>query len=164
MKNKIVGYLVIGIALIVGILTYIFTNTLEQIHSATCTMGPTCAAYQSINFQQITGIIFTILLVLVGLYLVFFGQERVEVIKKIREKIKVEENKKDYSKILPKLSADERKIAKAIIDSHGAIFQSELAEKTGFDKVKVTRILDRLEGQSIIERRRRGMTNIVLLK
>ena len=44
------------------------------------------------------------------------------------------------------------------------MFQSDIAEKTGFDKVKVTRVLDRLEGKQLIERKRRGMTNIVILR
>jgi uncharacterized membrane protein len=44
------------------------------------------------------------------------------------------------------------------------LFQAELIEKTDFNKVKVSRILDKLEGKGLIERRRRGMTNLVLLK
>jgi len=51
-----------------------------------------------------------------------------------------------------------------IIESDGSIIQSDLVERTKFNKVKVTRILDRLEGMNLIERRRRGMTNIVMLK
>lgn len=39
-----------------------------------------------------------------------------------------------------------------------------MKNKTGLTKVKVTRILDRLEGREIIERKRRGMTNVVILK
>jgi len=39
-----------------------------------------------------------------------------------------------------------------------------LIEKTGFGKAKMTRIIDRLEGRCFVERKRRGMTNIVVLK
>ena len=53
---------------------------------------------------------------------------------------------------------------KAVEDAQGTIFQPDLADKTGFSKVKVTRILDRLEGKQLIERKRRGMTNVVVLK
>ena len=35
---------------------------------------------------------------------------------------------------------------------------------TGFGKVKITRVIDRLEGKNLIERRRRGMTNVVVFK
>ena len=84
---------------------------------------------------------------------------------KIVEKIKrVEKEVRrkviDYSK----LDKDERIIVKIIEESNGGIFQAELVEKSGMDKVKVTRILDRLEGRALLERKRRGMTNIVMLK
>lgn len=164
MKNKIVGALVILISLIVGGLTYYFNWTLSQIHSATCTMGLECAANQQINFQLITGIIFTSLLIIVGLYLIFFGEEKVEVIKKIREKVYEKQSRKDYSNELKTMTPEEKKIFNLVLEAQGAIFQSELNEKSGFDKVKVTRILDRLEGQGLIERRRRGMTNVVIVK
>ena len=84
---------------------------------------------------------------------------------KIVEKIKrVEKEVRrkviDYSK----LDKDERIIVKIIEESNGGIFQAELVEKSGMDKVKVTRILDRLEGRALLERKRRGMTNVVILK
>jgi uncharacterized membrane protein len=163
MKNKIVGIIVIAIALIIGGMTYYFNSTLSAIHSLTCSMGPSCTANQEINFQTVMGIVFTALLVLAGLYLVFFGQERVEIIKKIREKIKTG-GKKNYDKVIKTLTSEEKKLFNLVLESQGAIFQSELVEKSGFDKVKVSRILDRLEGHQLIERRRRGMTNIVVLK
>ena len=47
--------------------------------------------------------------------------------------------------------------------SNGTIFQSDLVEKSDFSKVKVSRILDKLEGRQLIERKRRGMTNVVVL-
>lgn len=64
---------------------------------------------------------------------------------------------------MSRLEPDERKLL-SIVQGTGAVFQSELVEKTGFGKVKVTRILDRLEGKGIVERKRRGMTNVVVIK
>ncbi len=68
---------------------------------------------------------------------------------------------KNVSKLL---KPEERVLYNLINQADGAIFQAELVEKSGFTKVKITRILDRLEGRGVIERRRRGMTNIVILK
>ena len=62
------------------------------------------------------------------------------------------------------MTKDEGTVMNFILESNGSIFQSQLVEKTGFNKVRVTRILDNLEGRGLIERKRRGMTNIVLLK
>ena len=47
---------------------------------------------------------------------------------------------------------------------NGSAYQSDLIKETGFSKVKVTRILDKMETADIIERKRRGMTNIIVLK
>lgn len=63
------------------------------------------------------------------------------------------------------LSEHERTIYQLIKESNGSIYQSELVKQTGFNKVKITRILDKLEhDDAIIERKRRGMTNLVVLK
>lgn len=166
MKNKIVGIIIVVIALIIGFITWSFNKTLTNIINISCPHGPSCPMYGSIAFQTNMSLGLTIFILLIGLYLIFFGQEKVEIIKKIRGKVKAEEKakKKDYSKVMSTLSVEERKLLQFIIDSQGAIFQSELIEKSGFDKVKVSRLLDRLEGQGLIERRRRGMTNVIILK
>ncbi|MBS3148671.1 MarR family transcriptional regulator [Candidatus Woesearchaeota archaeon] len=62
------------------------------------------------------------------------------------------------------LGSEESTMFDLIAKADGMIFQNELVEKTGLSKVKVTRILDKLEAKGIIERRRRGMTNAVILK
>jgi uncharacterized membrane protein len=93
-----------------------------------------------------------IAVILVGAYLVFFTEDK----KKPRNKIK-------YSELRKKLSEDENLVLSKIVESDGTIFQSELVEKTDFNKVKITRILDSLEGKGVITRKRRGMTNVVIL-
>ena len=164
MKNKIAGLIIAGITIVFGIMVYSFNAALKKVTTATCTMGTDCSMYSALQYQTNISLIFIVFLLGISVYLIFFGQEKVEIIKKIREKVKITEKKKDYSKILPKLPAEEKKLVNLILESQGAMFQSELVEKSGFDKVKVSRLLDRLEGQQIIERRRRGMTNIVILK
>jgi len=76
----------------------------------------------------------------------------------------LEERKKKWKEIAKILKEDERKIYQAIIESGGIITQSELVEKTGLSKASVSRALDLLESKGLVERRRRGMGNIVLLK
>jgi len=59
---------------------------------------------------------------------------------------------------------DERKIVQIISDEGGTIFQSQLVERSGFSKSKVSIVLDRLEARGLLERRRHGMSNAVVLK
>ncbi len=62
------------------------------------------------------------------------------------------------------LDEDERKIVELLKENGGILFQSDIVEYTGFSKAKVSRILDKLEVKGVVEKRRRGNTNVVILK
>jgi uncharacterized membrane protein len=162
MKNRSVGLLVIGMALLVGFIIYMFNRALTSIVNESCSHGPTCPMWGTIDFQTYIGIGIIVFIVLVGLYFVFFAKDEEQV---SRHQVKAKKvTKEDYESQLKELKQDEKLVFEKILESEGTIFQSDLVEKTGFQKVKVTRILDRLEGKGIIERKRRGMTNVVILK
>src|SRR3989344_7512889 len=61
-----------------------------------------------------------------------------------------------------KLDSEEKNIYE-ILKKNNGIYQSDLIKETSFSKVKITRVLDKLESKGIIERRRRGMTNAIFL-
>jgi uncharacterized membrane protein len=63
-----------------------------------------------------------------------------------------------------KLEGHEKRAYGIIKESNGAILQADLIKRIGLSKVKVTRILDKLERKGLTERRRRGLKNIVLLR
>ncbi len=63
-----------------------------------------------------------------------------------------------------KLDAEEKQIYDLLQQQEGSRYQSDLIQETGFSKVHMTRILDRLEGKKVLERKRRGMTNVVILR
>ena len=76
------------------------------------------------------------------------------------EKI-IEQKKYD----LTKLNSEEKKVFFFIKENKdNGVYQSNIVENFNFPKSKVSRILDRLEQTEIIERKRRGMTNIIFLK
>ena len=165
MKNKVAGYLIIGISILVGFVIWIFNRALADIVSESCSHGPSCPMWGTIDFQTNIGLGVMVFIILIGIYLIFFGKEEKIVTKIIKEQIKDKKISKDnYKDILNKLNNEEKSVFEKIIESEGSMFQSELVEKTDLTKVKVTRILDKLEGKHLIERRRRGMTNIVILK
>ncbi len=73
--------------------------------------------------------------------------------------------KRSWDELLERLSnTDEKKIVSLIIDEGGTIFQSQLVDRSGYSKSKVSLILDRLEAKKILERKRRGMSNVIILK
>jgi hypothetical protein len=163
MRNRIVGFVVLGIAALIGFIIFTFNRALTDIVNTACEHGPTCPMWGNIRFQTDVGIGIMIFVAIVALYLIFFAREKIEQTV-VKQEIKAKEVKKEhYEEELNKLNKDERKILELVIDSKGTIFQSALVEQSGFTKVKVTRILDALEGRKLIERKRRGMTNVVIL-
>ena len=75
-----------------------------------------------------------------------------------------EQKRASYDKILPTLKEYEQKVFQAILDAEGIIAQSEISEITGVSRSNVTRALDLLESRGLVERRRRGMGNVIFLK
>ncbi|MDP2666675.1 MAG: hypothetical protein Q8P05_04215 [Candidatus Diapherotrites archaeon] len=62
------------------------------------------------------------------------------------------------------LEGDEKGVWEKMVEANGSLFQSDLTRTTGFSKVKLSRILDKLESKGAIERKRRGMANLVVAK
>jgi uncharacterized membrane protein len=116
----------------------------------------------TIDFHTNIGIGIMVFIILIALYLIFFGKE--EVVKEINSVKAKDFKKENYVKVMSSMNDEEKRVIEKLIENQGTVFQSDLVDKLGIDKVKITRILDKLEGRSLIERRRRGMTNVVILK
>lgn len=65
---------------------------------------------------------------------------------------------------ISKLTDEERQAFLAIRESEGGIYQSTLAKQLDISKVRMTRILDTLERNDLVERKRRGMTNLIVVR
>jgi uncharacterized membrane protein len=76
----------------------------------------------------------------------------------------MEEKRKAWEQLAPSLGHDERKVYEAVLDAGGFLGQSELVQKVSLSKTTVSRSLDILESRGLLERRRRGMSNVVVLK
>ncbi|MEM4325705.1 MAG: MarR family transcriptional regulator [Candidatus Pacearchaeota archaeon] len=167
MRNKVVGFIILGIGALIGFIIFSFNKALKDILNATCSHGLSCPMQKTINFQTNISLGVMFFVVMIALYLIFFGEEEkiITKIRTIKPRLELKKiTKESYREVLNKLNDDEKIILEKIIESEGAIFQSELVDKTNLSKVKVTRVLDKLEGKGLIERRRRGMTNIIILR
>ena len=75
--------------------------------------------------------------------------------------------RKEYSKdiniTLRFLNNDERKIVETIINNKGEINQSELIKNTGINKVKVSRLLNKLIERNIITKKLVGKINKIYI-
>ena len=162
MENKNVGYILLGISILVVILTIMFSNTLKSFVDSSCTLAHgtgSCPMYETIDQQTYLALSIVGLLLVVSIVLIFSKPQKEFIIKTktIHEKLK----KKSYD--LSDLKSEEKKVFELVRENR-TIFQADLIERTGFGKAKMTRIIDRLEGKGFVERKRRGMTNVVVLK
>jgi hypothetical protein len=148
MKDRQLGVFVavLGVILLVLLASLIPIIRNADASSCGCAEGGTCQYADRMPAQFYVG--FGIIIIL--FYLSFA--------------LITKENSKKPVKIPNNLSKEEKQIIDELVKQEGMIFQSELVEKLGRSKVKITRLLDKLEGRHIIERRRRGMTNAVILK
>ena len=156
MENRNVGLLIIGIAIVMTIVVLLFNSVLKDAIGLSCTHGPTCEMYTGVNAQTWISLSIVAVIFIIGLIIMFTKPKEKIVIKKVREKKK----KLDVKG----LGKDERKVISILQKENGAIFQRTLMENLEIGKVKMTRLLDKLEAKQIIERKRRGMNNIVVLK
>jgi len=159
MENKKVGYMMLGISIVIIAIIFLFNSAMEGIVDATCSLehGNSCPMYDSIAQQTYLSLAIVGILLIISLVLIFSKPEQKIIIKKVKEKIT--KKKIDTSDLRP----EDKKVFKIIQESK-TIFQADIIEKTEFGKAKVTRIIDRLEGRGLVERKRRGMTNVVVLK
>jgi len=153
--------LVLGISALIIIIIFMFKSALTSFVDSSCTLAhgaDYCPMYETINQQTYLSLAIAGILIIVSLVLIFSKPQK-EIIFKTKTIEKKPSNKID----LRELKSEEIKVLD-LVKKDRAIFQSDLIGKTGFGKAKMTRIIDRLEGKGLVERKRRGMTNVVVLK
>ncbi|MFH1722803.1 MAG: hypothetical protein ABH950_09405 [Candidatus Altiarchaeota archaeon] len=151
-----VGAVMLILTLGLAYLLVSFINTLAEMSQASCTCGDTC---DMVHFEVPTyfyfGLAGIVILLLISVLFVVKGGEV----------FKAKTAPQDaWKEMQDTLKGDEKTVYSLIAAEGGAMFQSEIVEKSELSKVKITRVLDGLEARKVLERKRRGMTNIVVLK
>jgi uncharacterized membrane protein len=142
---------------------YFYNSALSELAAGSCSDVPGDCPHETVVETQ--NLIISFLIIVVGImaawliYSSFFASkaERPQ-----EGEARAAQRKKRVS--ASELDADETKVAAIINSSGGSVFQSDITGKTGYSKVKVSRVLDRLEHKGLVERKRRGMANLVVAK
>ncbi|MBS3077338.1 MarR family transcriptional regulator [Candidatus Pacearchaeota archaeon] len=159
MENKNVGYLLLGLSIVIIFIIFLFNNAMKVIIVEQCgpVHGPTCEMNKNVEQQTYLSLGIVAILIIASVVLISSKPKEKIIVKKIKEKqVKKQFNLEGLRK--------EDKQAFAIIQDSKTIFQADLIEKLSFGKAKMSRVLDRLENKGLVERKRRGMTNVVVLK
>jgi len=129
----------------------------EELHKSCTLPEGVCPFKRSIPAESAVSFIFGGGLLLTGGYLFVNGKSLTKAGTGMADAAKLR-------KVAAGLEGDEKKLYGMILAAQGLAWQSELVAKSGLNKVAVTRTLDKLEGKGLIERRRRGMANVVILR
>ena len=159
MKNKYVGLLIVGIAILIFSITFSFTYALDKVNENVCSMDG-CPMSVTIHAQKMVNYALMGLLVVVGIFVAFFMKDESTKNESVSRTLSEEEKKEK----LEHLDEEEKQVINLVLAQQGSIYQSDIISQSGLTKVKVSRIIDKLEGRGLVERKRRGMTNIVLLR
>ena len=66
--------------------------------------------------------------------------------------------------IIRKLSNEEKMIYDLLNEKNEPMYQSKLVKETGWSKVKMSRVIKKLEKKKLIEKEQKGMTNKIKIK
>ena len=161
MENKNIGWILLSASILIIIFTFLYSSALDDAVRTSCFLQhgdvESCEMFDSVAKQTYFSLAIGGVLLIVSLFLIFSKPNEKIIVKKIKEK-KVSRNV-DLSGFRP-----EEKQVYNLVKENVAIFKADLIEKTGFSKARMTRIVDKLEGRDLVERKRRGMTNVVVLK
>ena len=88
MENKNVGLLIIGIAIVMAIVVWIFNVGLKNIVGQTCTHGPTCSMYDTISTQTYISLAIVAVILVIGIVIMLTKPKEKIIIKTLKQKKK----------------------------------------------------------------------------
>ena len=69
-----------------------------------------------------------------------------------------------WEAIMSRLVGDEKELYGVMLREGGAMLQSELCQRLSYSKSKLSRVLAKMEARGVLERKRSGMTNLIILR
>ena len=161
LNRKKIGILLVGLSLLLFLILILSKTEVdvqeaflcEAVHSNPTLTMEQCPVHTS-NLSWLFVVLFAIsaLILALGVYLMFALP-------------RPNEAKEDVSPLdFSKLDEQEARVCNLLKEHEGSMYQSDLMKELNLSKVQMTRILDKLETRKIVERKRRGMTNIVVLR
>jgi hypothetical protein len=158
-STKQIGWILVGISVALFITLTLMVNEILELqalpHQSCPLPANICPFKTNVPIPAVVAYIIDLAIGALGAFLIL-TKEKIERM--------TSESQQKWKKVVKSLEGEERHVYELIGSSGGMLFQNELVEKSRMNKVKVSRILDRLETKGLVERRRRGMANIIVLK
>ena len=118
MKNKHVGFLVLGITIIFALIVLSFNRALDEIINTSCSHGVSCPMHATLLTQEVISYSLVGILALVSLFIIFFMKDERTIVKvESKQDLSDEERKKK----LQDLDDDERSVMNIILRENGSV-------------------------------------------
>ncbi len=163
MINKKLGYVIISLAVLLGIFLFYIHNALSYeadqlgcFEPAECRGIATSFAFTNLSFG-IVGFVLAL-----GTYLVAFYKGEEEIIKHIENQKNNDLRNQKFDIILSALNDDEKKVLTSIREQEG-VSQSTLYIRLGISKSKLSELLKILEKKNLVKKQKKGKTNYLYL-
>lgn len=164
-ENKTMLGVVALVLALFAVTVFFYNQTLNELAANSCTDVGGCAHQKIVDTQNIIIAALLLVIVLMAGWLAYSAYSRKGEGKESEGEVAVARQGYKPKKVdASLLDEEEKKILSFLQQGKGSVFQSELQKHSGFSKVKVSRLLDKMEQKGIIERKRRGMANLVVLR
>ncbi len=163
MENKKLGFLIIGMSIVLGFIMFSFIGRLNvQSEASQCSPTEECQRVNSMLGLSHMAIGFISFIFALGFYLLFFNKGEEAILKRLEEDkdARLEEGKFDVA--LKMLDENEKKVINAVKEQDG-ITQTTLRYRTDLSKAKISQILTDFEKKNLIKRIQKGKTYAVHL-
>lgn len=181
MQNKSLGVVLIVLSVVIITLLFFFKSQFQDtfgIHATPkcvhdLSKGEVCPYEKLVDILPYfyISITFLVIILLVGIYIIFFGDKEKRIIQEYQNKItkrledvRKKELKEDkFNFLMSALNEDEQKVIKAVKEQDG-VTQATLRIRTDLSKTKLSFILSDLEKKGLISKQIKGKTNQIFLK
>ena len=161
--NKTMVGVVAVLLLLFAVSVFFYNRTLNELAAGSCTEDAAACSHAKVVDTQnaVIAVLMAVIAIMAGWlgYNAYFASPALPPEQGTKA---APSKKKRISE--SELDEDEARVVSAVNSAGGSVFQSDIMKTTGFSKVKVSRLLDKLEQKGLLERKRRGMTNLVVAK
>ena len=163
MDNKKLGWILIGICILLGGILFSFKIQLDKQNEVACGCSGVCPMEENFSWPTYAGVIVLSILIALGIYLIFFEKSQKEIVSTLEKTSKLQTEEEKFSILLKGLDSEEKKVIKAVKEQEG-ITQQTLRIRTDLHKSKLSIVLNGLEKKNLIRRVPKKKTKQVFLK
>lgn len=164
-ENRMMLGIIVVLLVLIATAVFFYNRTLNELAVSSCTdaAGPACPHQKIVETQNLVIAILIAVIAAVAGWVAYQLYWKKPALKE--SPVQMPRAHAPARKIDPAaLEPDEKKIVEILQEEQGSAFQSDVIKRLGYTKVKVSRILDRMEQKGLVERKRRGMANLVVLR